>query len=94
MELLRAHVRLRFGAPLLRIDRGQRELLDPHDYTRSRVYGSTLYRDGARGLRYPSVRSEGRGTCAGLFIPAVATEVAVVSEALPMRWDGTQIHFE
>jgi hypothetical protein len=88
MELRRAHINLRFAQPFRPIDDGRPELLDPNDYSRSQVYGAELYRSNAPGLKYPSVRYSGHGFCAGLFRPSLATEVHLVTDSLPLIWDG------
>lgn len=91
MELRRAYINLRFARPLRRIDDGQPELLDPNDYSRSQIYGAELYRANAPGLKYPSVRSEGYGLCAGLFRSSLVTGVQLVTDSLPLIWDGDHL---
>lgn len=94
MELRRAHVNLRFANPLRVVDEGQRELLDPDDYSRSQAYGAELYRANAPGVEYPSVRYQRHGICAGLFRPSLATNVHLVTDSLPLTWDGSRLRME
>jgi hypothetical protein len=64
-------------------------ILDPADYTQSRILGATLRGAGSGGLVYPSVRSAG-GECVGLFYPDLASD-PLQGRHLDYHWDGERV---
>ena len=88
-----------FREIVLDIEGGLRELvsgrdaaaLDPQSYTESQALGRALYRSGADGIVYPSVRSP-EGACAALFYPDLAAR-AVQGRHLDYHWNGACVDF-
>jgi hypothetical protein len=64
-------------------------VLDPHDYTPSRILGSRLRQAGSNGIVYPSVRRAG-GQCVGAFRPK-AVGLPIQTRHLQYAWDGRRI---
>lgn len=64
-------------------------IYDPGDYAASRAFGQVLYKTGAQGLQYHSVRKPG-ATCWGLFTPRQVKSV-VQSTHFEFIWNGEAI---
>jgi hypothetical protein len=89
----RVHMRLYhadFAAPFhdVRADDGVwRDLHDPDDHTATQEFGMALFREGANGLVYRSVRREG-GECLVSFRPKLVTNVRPAGH-FEYRWRGS-----
>lgn len=70
--------------------RGQGDLpeLDADAYGAAQALGHRLWRAGADGICYPSVRAQ--GDCAALFYPDLAQE-PVQGRHLDYHWDGARV---
>lgn len=91
MDMRRAYLTLDFLSDLPEVEPSS-DLLHPDDYTASQRYGCQRYSAGDPGLHFPSVRSSG-GRCAGLFRPALATTVYLITDSLRCHWAGDTLTF-
>lgn len=64
-------------------------IYDPHNYAPARAFGQGLYKAGADGLRYHSVRKPG-AICWGLFTPRPVKSVVQTSH-FEFIWSGQAI---
>jgi len=64
-------------------------VLDAEDYGAAQALGAALFRAGAAGVVYPSVRYRS-GQCVGLFYPDLASN-AVQGRHLDYHWNGERV---
>jgi len=76
------------GCDATELDPGD-AIYDPENYAPARAFGHTLYKAGAEGLRYHSVRNPG-ATCWGLFTPRPVKSVVQTSH-FEFIWSGRTI---
>lgn len=70
---------------------GRADLLDPHDYAASQVFGADRRAAGSNGIVWPSVRYPG-GACLAAFWPDVVP-IPTQGGHFAYHWNGTSVDY-